>query len=72
MAFFTRGFFGRLFVPRTMRRVMTPKRQVRRVLTPRPVKQARRVAHPVSTAKYNAQRAVITRARSGRKKGGWL
>lgn len=65
------GFFTRLFIPRSVRRARHPVRTVKRAVTPKPIKKARRALHPVSNAKYAAERQVATALRSGgRKKRG--
>ncbi|MHB1430619.1 MAG: hypothetical protein ACYCVZ_00665 [Streptosporangiaceae bacterium] len=62
------GFFTRLLIPRGVRRAAHPGRAVKRAMTPRAVKKARRALHPVSNAKYAAERSTATSLRSGRKK----
>ena len=63
------GFFSRLLVPRSVRRVMHPGRAVKRAVTPQAVKKASRALHPVDNAIYSMQRSAATAIRSGGKSG---
>jgi len=63
------GFFSRLLVPRSVRRVMHPGRAVKRAVTPQAVKKASRALHPVDNAIYSMQRSAATAIGSGGKSG---
>lgn len=58
------GFISRAIIPRSVRRAAHPVRAIKRELTPRPIKQARRVLHPIDNAIYGVTRKINTRHRS--------
>ncbi len=58
------GLLSRMLIPRKVRRVGHPGRAVKRAVTPRSVKKVRHAMHPVSNAKYSAERSLNTKRRT--------
>ena len=62
--YFGVGFFSRMFVPRSVRRVIHPSRALKRAVTPKFVKRARHAMHPVGNAVYGLERSSNTKRRT--------
>jgi hypothetical protein len=58
------GMLSRMLFPRKVRRVAHPGRAVKRAVMPRSVKKVRHDLHPVSNAKYSAERSLNTKRRT--------